>query len=221
MLKKLDCRKTHRAFIPAMLIQILVKNVEVERKPLKMEISTMVNGIATKQMGKASSGTKMAISTRDIGKMERLKAMDFTKHKVAVVISETGTMIYNMVTEKKLGQTDLSMKENIAKAQNKEKVSTNTWMAPSTKVIGFKTQYKGLVLTLGQMEKFLQVNGRRITCMVKVYSAGLMEDNMRVNIATTKKKDLESILGPTGDNTLDNGKMASNMVREYIKTLTI
>jgi hypothetical protein len=74
-----------------------------------------------------------------------------------------------------------------------------------------------LVLTLGLMKKFIPENGKTITCMVKASSAGQMEDSTRVNTWTTRKKGLESILGPTGANTLDNGKMASNMARVYIK----
>lgn len=112
-------------------------------------------------------------------------------------------------------------KENITKALNREKVSTNTWMVLSMKATGFKTKYKVLVHILGLMVKFSQVNGKIITCMVKVSLAGQMEDNTKVNTVTIKKKGLESILGPMVDNTLDNGKMASNMVKAYIRMLTI
>tara|TARA_B110000285_G_C14857035_1_gene482718 strand:+ start:415 stop:648 length:234 start_codon:yes stop_codon:yes gene_type:complete len=77
--------------------------VEAELRYLKMEISMMANGIKIKLMEKENFGTKMEISMRDIGKMERPKVTDFTKHKVVVVISETGIMIYNTVMEKKLG----------------------------------------------------------------------------------------------------------------------
>ena len=217
MLKKLDFRKTHRAFIPAMLIQILDRNVEVVQKYSKMEINTMENGTKTNQTAKANFGTKMEISTRDIGKTERLKAMDFTKHKVVAVISETGITIYSMGSVKKRGQMDRTMKENITRALNKVKVSTNTWMALFMKEIGIRTKYKVLVLTLGQMQKFTPVSGRTITCMDKVSSAGQTEDNTRVNTQTIKKKDLESILGPTGANTLDNGKMANNTAKVYTR----
>ena len=44
MLKKLDFRKTHRAFTPATLIQILDKNVATVQKYSKMAINTKVNG---------------------------------------------------------------------------------------------------------------------------------------------------------------------------------
>jgi hypothetical protein len=186
-----------------------------------MAISTRVNGIATKLMEKANFGTKTVIFMRDIGKMERPKAMDFTRHKVEVVISETGITIYNMVTVKKLGQMDRTMKENITRALNKVKVSTNTWMVPSTKETGIKTKYKVLSLTRGLMQRYIPASGKTITCMDKESSAGQMVDNTRVNTQMIRKKALESILGQTGDNTLDNGKMANNMARVYIKMLII
>jgi len=195
--------------------------VVVERKYSKMAISTRVNGITTKLMEKANFGIKTVISMRDIGKMERPKAMDFTRHKVEAVILETGITIYNMATVKKLGQMDRTMKENITRALNKEKVSTNTWMAPSTKEIGIKTKYKVLELTLGLMQRYTLASGKTITCMDKESSAGQTADNTRVNTQTIRKKALESILGPTVDNTLDNGKMANNMARVYIRMLII
>jgi len=181
MLKKSDFHKTLRVFIQATLIQTLDRNVEVEQRYSKMEISMKENGIAINVLEKENFGIKTVISMRDIGKMERLKVMDFTKHKVEVVFLETGITIYNMGMAKKLGQTDRSMKENTTRALSKEKVSTNTWMAPSMKEIGIKTKYKVLEHILGLMVKSTQVNGKRITCMVKVSSAGLMADNTRVN----------------------------------------
>jgi len=221
MLKKLDFRKTHRVFTPATLIQILDKNVAAVQKYSKMAINTKVNGTKTKPTAKANFGTKTVISTRDIGKTERPKAMDFTKLKVVAVTSETGITIYNMGLVKKRGQMDRIMKENITRALNKVKVSTNTWMVLSMKEIGIRTKYKVLVLTLGQMKKFTPASGKTITCMDKASSAGQTEDNTKVNTQTIRKKASESILGPTGANTLDNGKTASNMAREYIKMLTI
>ena len=69
------------------------------------------------------------------------------------------------------------------------------------------------------MEKFTLANGPTITCMDKVFSAGLTEDNMKANTQTTRKKDLEYILGPMDVSMRDNGKMASSMVRVYIRML--
>lgn len=181
----------------------------------------MANGIKIKLMEKENFGIKMEISMRDIGKMERPKVMDFTKLKVVVVTLETGIMIYSTVMEKRLGQMGHFTKENITKALNREKVSINTWMVLSMKAIGFKIKYKVSVHILGLMVKFLLVNGKIITCMVKASLAGQMEDNTKVNIATIKKKGLEFILGPMVDNTQDNGKMASNMVKAYIRMLII
>ena len=137
-LKKLDFLKTHRASILVTSIQILDKSVAPVPKSSKMAINTKENGTRIKQTAKVNFGTKTEISTRDIGKMERLKAMGYTKHKVAAAILETGITIYNMGLEKKPGQMDLTMKENITKDLNKAKVSTNTWTAQSTKEIGIR-----------------------------------------------------------------------------------
>ena len=137
-MKKLDFLKTNKASTLVILIQILDKSEAVEPKYSKTAISTKVNGIKTKPMVKENFGIRMVITTRDTGKMERLKDMGFTKLKAEAAISETGITIYNMGLEKRPGQMDRTMKENITKDLNKAKVSTNTWMVLSTKEIGIR-----------------------------------------------------------------------------------
>jgi hypothetical protein len=136
--KKLDFLKTNKASTLVILIQILDKSEAVEPKYSKTAINTKVNGIKTKPMVKENFGIRMVITTRDTGKMERLKDMGFTKLKAEAAISETGITIYNTGLEKRPGQMDRTMKENITKDLNKAKVSTNTWTAQSTKEIGIR-----------------------------------------------------------------------------------
>jgi hypothetical protein len=72
-------------------------------------------------------------------------------------------------------------------------------------------------LTLGKMEKYTQVNGKKEICMDKEYLAGLMEEDMKVNICLIRNMGLEYILGKTEGSMLDSGKMVSSTDKEFIK----
>ena len=55
------------------------------------------------------------------------------------------------------------------------------------------------------------------TCTVKVYTLGKMEENMKVNMLKTKKKDMVSIHGLMVDAMKDNGKEENKMDKENIQ----
>ena len=55
------------------------------------------------------------------------------------------------------------------------------------------------------------------TCTVKVYTLGKMEENTKVNMLKTKKKDTVSIHGLMVDAMKDNGKEENKMDLENIQ----
>ena len=91
-------------------------------------------------------------------------------------------------------------------------------MAQYMKVIGKIIKFMELALIHGKMERFIQDNGKKEICMDKVYLAGPMAEDTKVNIYQIKNMGLVYILGKMEGSMLDNGKMVSSMVKEYIKT---
>jgi hypothetical protein len=90
-------------------------------------------------------------------------------------------------------------------------------MAQFMKEIGKIIKFMELALIHGKMERYIQGNGKKEICMDKVYLAGLMAEDMKVNINRIKKMGSGFILGKMEGNMLDNGKTVNNMVKEYIK----
>jgi len=50
----------------------------------------------------------------------------------------------------------------------------------SSKVTGKKIKLQVLAFTIGKTVEYTNVIGNKIICMVKVYTNGLMEENMKV-----------------------------------------
>jgi hypothetical protein len=90
-------------------------------------------------------------------------------------------------------------------------------MALSMKAIGPIIKFMESELTLGKMEKYIQVNGQKGICTDKEYLAGLMEEDTKVNICMIKSTGSEYILGKMEGSMQDSGKTVSSMAREYIR----
>ena len=80
------------------------------------------------------------------------------------------------------GQMDRLMKENFSKITSMGSESTN-----------------------GRMEDALTETGKTIKWTEKVFLIGPTRENTKVNIEMTRKKAKATSLGPTADNTLEDG----------------
>ena len=68
----------------------------------------------------------------------------------------------------------------------------------------------------GLMAESTMVNGKITRWKVTECSRGLMEEDMKVNILTIKKKARVHSIGPMAENMRVIGKMENNTVSEYI-----
>ena len=70
--------------------------------------------------------------------------------------------------------------------------------------------------TFGQMAESMMENGKTTTCMVKVSTHGKMVGCTKANMKMIESTGMVPILGMTASNTLDGGKMESNMEKVLI-----
>ena len=73
--------------------------------------------------------------------------------------------------------------------------------------------------TDGQMVEFTKVNGRKISSTAKVFTLGLMGENMRVTMKMTKSMDSVLILGPMENPMRVNGQTESSTEKPDSLTL--
>jgi hypothetical protein len=111
--------------------------------------------------------------------MEKLMGMESTHLRTDLPIRALGSMMSKKAMERRLGQTNPTLKENTKKEPSMEKVNISTLMGLCTKEIGVIIKYLAMVHTLGQMEKAMTVNGLTIICMVTEPSHGLMGDDTK------------------------------------------
>lgn len=74
---------------------------------------------------------------------------------------------------------------------------------------------------VGPMAVFMKANGRRTTCMVVVPTHGVMVDDMKVIISTTKSTDRVLMFGLMVDLILVDGKTANSTAKEPIVNLMV
>ena len=123
-------------------------------------------------------------------------------------------MIINTGKEFKVGLTEVNMKGDI----NKEKRMEKENMYGETLVImmgnGQTTKLLDLEHISGLMGVNTQVIGLITKCMVPESILGKMEEDIKDNTNLIRNMDLVNIHGLTEDNMLENGLIASAMVRE-------
>ncbi len=71
--------------------------------------------------------------------------------------------------------------------------------------------------TLGQMEQFTMVNGRKIKCMDRVYQSDKMEEDIWDNLSMIKKKVEGYKNGMMGEFMMESGRMANNIKKAHIQ----
>lgn len=105
---------------------------------------------------------QMEISTKDIGKREKLMDMVFTLIKMVQCIKVNGQMINIMEKELKLGTMDLlSMRESLLKPKRQEKEDLNL-MATTTREILRMVSLKDKENTISLiLVKFISENSMR------------------------------------------------------------
>ena len=130
-------------------------------------------------------------------------------------------MTSKRVAAKKHGLIRANSKASTEKVRNMVQVNIHTPTDQFIKVIGQIIVLRVLVLIRGQTVNATQDNGKKTTCTAKEYLLGPMEENMKVSTFLIANTDLESTLGLMGDSTLVSGKMDSNMVKAYIRTLMV
>jgi len=128
---------------------------------------------------------------------------------------EIGKMINSMVTERKPGLTKLFIKEIISMEKNMERVHFYGKMTAVMKVNSLKTIFKVLVNTFGKMVGLMKVSGKITKWMEKGFLRGLMEEGMKDNIRTIKKKVLEFFILEMVEFIKGNGKMVDNMEKAF------
>ena len=176
-----------------------------------MAASTRASGRRTKPMERASFGTRMATSTRVIGKMTKLTVMDFTNMLMVPVILVNGVTINKMVTVSKLGLTAASTKVNTWMARSTDKECTSGSMALSILELGPITKLADLEPTDGQMAESTKANGSTITCTDRVCTHGAMEESTKVSTSMIKSMDREHTSGLMAAHTLVVGKTVNKM----------
>ena len=93
-------------------------------------------------------------------------------------------MTFRKVLVKRLGKTDLAMKESTARAKSMEKATTCGVTAVSTKATGMETRYKAVGLTDGLMAENSQASGSKTKCTVRGLTPGLTDVVTRVCMKT-------------------------------------
>lgn len=111
---------------------------------------------------------------------------------------------------------ELNSKETMSKAENKAKASLFGQMAAPTQVSFQTITFTEKESTNGQTVEFSKANGKITKCMAKVYSLGLMVEFMKASTSMTRKKVKAFSNGQMADNTLESGKEANSMVKEFM-----
>ena len=106
----------------------------------------------------------------------------YTHLQMDLAILENGKTICSMDKVKKLGKIILTSLENMLMDYSMVKELTFMQMAQYMKVIGKIIKFMELAPIHGKMERFIQDNGKKEICMDKVYLAGPMAEDTKVNI---------------------------------------
>jgi len=109
-----------------------------------------------------------------------------------------------------------SFKETMLKGKNKEKVLILGRMVQPTQGGGKIIKLMVMGCTHGLMEENSKAVGKIIICTEEVYTAGLTDVYLKVNMLMIKRKVRVFTHGVMEDNTAVNGKMVNNMDKEYI-----
>ena len=94
--------------------------------------------------------------------------------------------------------------------------SINGQTAVNIKVIGLIIKYQVLVNINGMIREVTEDTGKTIICMVKEYTLGQMEENMKENTLMIKSMDTVYTHIQTEGAIKANGKMVNSMVKGYL-----
>ena len=157
----------------------------------------------------------MVMFTMETGKTIKPMVMDSTTTLMEPDMKVTGTKINNMVKERRFGPIMLAMRASTKMERNMEEVSSYGPMVQLTLEISLRTIFTAWEFILGRTEGNMMVNGRTTRWTAKVYLPGLMEENMKDNMLTIRKKDKEYSRGQTDASTMVTGRTESNTAREF------
>ena len=147
--------------------------------------STQVNGKITKLKGLADSYTPPKKFTRDTGRMTKLMDTESTLMSTAPNIKVSGSMIYSMVSEKKLGLIIHLIMAFTAWA--KKMVLANISGATDQNMLenGCKIVVQEQADIHGWTGDLMKVNGITMICKAQEFTGGLTIESSQVNIIKT------------------------------------
>jgi len=151
-----------------------------------------------------------------IGKTIKLMDKDTIITRTEQNMKVTGTKTNNMDMVKKFGLMAPITKEVIFKARKMDRVHSTGLTGLHTLVNSKITILTGKELTHGLTNDNLPELGPITKCMDMVCLLGQTDENMKVNIKTTKKKVMGFLLGLMVVNTMANGSTESNMAMANI-----
>ena len=134
--------------------------------------------------------------------------------QMVLSILDNGSMINNMDQVRKYGQMALGMKDIMKMGWNMEKVSLFYKMVAYMMENSPKMILKAKETIGGQMEISIKDSGWRIRSTEKVCLYTKIKRNMKDNFSLENEKAMVFSLGLMAENTLVNGKMASNTGKE-------
>lgn len=151
--------------------------------------------------------------------MIRQRVMVFTHIKMELNIKDLGRMTNSMEQEKRHGQMELHMRGIMCLVKSMEEVhlygQMDLFIMANFNIIILRE----LVNINGLMVDLITVIGKIIKCMDRVYSFGLMEEDMKENILKTKRQAMESFTGLMEENMQVNGDQESNMEEAHLQQL--
>lgn len=113
-----------------------------------------------------------------------IKLMDLVDMNILMAqnMKDTGKKISNMVTEKKYGQMEHSLRVITLMEKNKVKVNLLGQMVAHIRVTFMKTTFMAEEYIDGPMGEYIMVLGSAIRCMVMECLHGQMEEGMKENM---------------------------------------
>jgi len=126
-----------------------------------------------------------------------------------------GSKINNMEKDQRLGQMVLNIRVIINKGRNMDEDCLYGLMEPPMKetLLIIISKERGYIN--GLMEGSMMETGKKIRCMEKGFLLGLIIKDTKGHTFKIEKKDLENSIGQMENAIKDNGKMESNMEREF------
>lgn len=186
----------------SLMITLIVK--KETSSSLKMELNIKVNGKTVSDTVKVYKFGLMEQSTKVTGKITKLTEKVYFGTSTATFIRETGREIKPMVMENTLIAMGPRTRVTGETIYSMEKVSNIGTITQSMRVNIKKERNMDKVLIHGKMVLSILANGMKIGSMVKDNTPGTMVDNIMVIGKTTIWMDMVCILGKMAGSTRAN-----------------